>query len=191
MVKAAIACAAALAAAAAAAAPVTYTLDPNHTYPSFEADHFGGLSVWRGKFDSSSGRVVLDRAARTGTVEVTVDTSSINFGNPPLNEHAKSADMFDVARFPQATYRGTLTKFRGDAPTEVDGELTLHGVTKPVVLKILQFKCMVNPMSKKQVCGADAEGTFNRADFGIDYGRAYGFKMGVTLRIEVEGVRAD
>jgi polyisoprenoid-binding protein YceI len=76
-------------------------------------------------------------------------------------------------------------------PTEVEGELTLHGVTKPVLLKINQFKCMVNPMSKKEVCGADAEGTFSRADFGIDYGKQYGFKQEVKLRIEVEGARAD
>jgi polyisoprenoid-binding protein YceI len=191
MLKVAIACAAASMSAGVLAAPVTYTLDPNHTYPSFEADHFGGLSIWRGKFDSSSGRVVLDREAKTGTVEVTVQTASIDFGNPPLNEHAKSADMFDVAKYPQATYVGTLTKFRGDVPTEVDGRLTLHGVTRPVVLTIRQFKCIINPMVKKQVCGADAEGTFNRADFGVDFGRTYGFKMNVTLRIQVEGVRAD
>jgi polyisoprenoid-binding protein YceI len=191
MLKAAIACAtAALMSAGAVAAPVTYNLDPNHTYPSFEADHFGGLSIWRGKFDSSSGRVVLDREAKTGTVEVTVQTASIDFGNPPLNEHAKSADMFDVAKYPQATYAGTLTKFHGDVPTEVDGRLTLHGVTRPLILAIRQFKCIVNPMMKKEVCGADAEGTFNRADFGIDYGRAYGFRMNVKLRIQVEGVRA-
>ncbi len=191
MHKVAIAFATASMSAGALAAPVTYTLDPNHTYPSFEADHFGGLSVWRGKFDSSSGRVVLDREAKTGSVEVTVQTASIDFGNPPLNEHAKSADMFDVAKYPQATYVGTLTKFHGDSPTEVDGRLTLHGVTRPVVLTIRQFKCIINPMVKKQVCGADAWGTFNRADFGVDFGRAYGFKMNVTLRIQVEGVRAD
>ncbi len=192
MLKAAMAWAAAtFVSAAALATPVTYNLDPNHTYPSFEADHFGGLSIWRGKFDSSSGRVVLDREAKTGTVEVRVQTASIDFGNPPLNEHAKSADMFDAAKYPVATYVGTLTKFHGDMPTEVDGRLTLHGVTRPVVLAIHQFKCMLNPMEKKEVCGADALGTFNRADFGIDYGRNFGFKMNVTLRIEVEGVRAD
>lgn len=191
MLKATLACLTTLAAGSALATPVTYNLDPNHTYPSFEADHFGGMSILRGKFDSSSGKVVLDKDAKTGTVEVVVDTSSIDFGHPKLNEHVKSPDMFDVAKYPQATYKGKLAKFKDGAPTAVEGELTLHGVTKPVVLKIHQFKCMINPTSKKEVCGADAEGSFSRADFGIDYGKQYGFNQDVKLRIEVEGLRAD
>src|ERR1700729_4571346 len=91
--------------------PVTYTVGPAHTYPSFEADHFGGLSVWRGKFDKTSGTILLDKAKGTGTVDVTVDAASIDFGNPKLNEHAKSAELFDVAKYPPATYQGTLTNF--------------------------------------------------------------------------------
>ncbi len=183
--------AAAVTAFAASAAPVTYQLDPNHTYPSFEADHFGGLSVWRGKFDSSSGRVVLDREGHTGTVQVVIDAASIDFGNHALNEHAKAADMFDVARFPTATYTGRLVAFHGEVPTAVQGSLTLHGVTRPLVLIIRQFKCIMNPLIKKQVCGADAEGTFNRAQFGVNAGQAYGFDMTVRLRIQVEGVRVE
>ncbi len=173
------------------AAPVTYNVDPNHTYPSFAADHFGGLSVWRGKFDKSSGTIVLDKGAGSGTVEITVDASSIDFGHPKLNEHARSAEMFDVAKFPTATYKGKLVKFKDGAPTEVEGELTLHGVTKPMTLTIDQFKCIVNPLIKKEVCGADASGTLNRSDFGIDYGQKYGFKQEVKLSIQVEAVRAS
>ena len=172
------------------AAPVTYDVDPNHTYPSFEADHFGGLSVWRGKFDKSSGSIVLDKDKGAGKVNITVDASSIDFGNQKLNEHARSPEMFDVTKFPEAVYKGTLEKFKGGAPTEVKGELTLHGVTKPVTLTINQFKCIINPMSKKEVCGADASGTFNRSDFGISFGDKYGFKQEVKLQIQVEGVRA-
>lgn len=173
------------------AAPVTYDVDPNHTYPSFEADHMGGLSVWRGKFDRSSGTVVLDKDQSTGTVKITVDTSSIDFGHPKLNEHAKSNEMFDVQKYPQAVYEGKLTKFKNGVPTEVEGQLTLHGVTKPVKLTVNQFKCMINPMSKKEVCGADASATFNRSDFGINFGDKYGFKQEVKLQIQVEGVRAS
>jgi polyisoprenoid-binding protein YceI len=176
---------------AALAAPVTYELDPNHTYPSFEADHMGGLSILRGKFNTSSGKVVLDKEAKTGTVEVSIDTSSLDFGHDKLNEHAKGPDMFNVAKYPTATYKGKLTKFKGDAPGEIDGELTLNGVTKPVTLKINQFLCKQHPMKKKEVCGADAEGTFNRADFGISFGQQNGFKQDVKLRIEAEGVKAD
>jgi polyisoprenoid-binding protein YceI len=177
---------ASLAAGAALAAPVTYQVDPAHTYPSFEADHFGGLSVWRGKFDSSSGSIVLDREAGTGTVNITVDTASIDFGHTKLNEHTKSPEMFDVQKFPTATYKGTLTNFKSGAPTEVRGELTLHGVTKPLNLTINSFLCKPTPPANKERCGADASGTLNRADFGIDYGEKYGFSMKVKLAIQVE-----
>jgi polyisoprenoid-binding protein YceI len=175
---------------AAIAAPITYDVDPNHTYPSFEADHFGGLSNWRGKFEKSSGTIVIDKDKGSGTVDITIDAASIDFGHAKLNDHAKSAEIFDVAKFPTATYKGTLAKFKDGAPTEVEGQLTLHGVTKPVKLTVNQFKCMVNPMSKKEVCGADASATINRSDFGVNFGEKFGFKQEVKLQIQVEGIRA-
>jgi polyisoprenoid-binding protein YceI len=178
---------AALVSASAFAAPVTYVLDPNHTFPSFEADHMGGLSVWRGKFTSNSGKVVYDKEAKSGSIDVTVNMSSVNFGVPKLDEHAKSAEMFDVAKYPTATYSGKFTKFNGAAPTEAEGTLTMHGVTKPLTLTINSFLCKPNPMSKKEVCGADASATFNRSDFGVNFGDKYGFKQDVKLSIQVEG----
>jgi polyisoprenoid-binding protein YceI len=173
------------------AAPVTYVLDPTHTFPSFEADHMGGLSMWRGKFDASSGKVVYDKVAKAGSINVTVDMSSINFGMPKLDEHAKSAEMFDVAKFPTATYTGKFTKFDGASPTEAEGTLTMHGVTKPLTLTINSFLCKQNPMSKKEVCGADASAIFNRSDFGVNFGDKYGFKQEVKLQIQVEGSPAS
>ena len=181
----------AILAGTAMAAPVTYKIDPAHTYPSFEADHMGGLSVWRGKFDTSSGTVVLDKEKSTGTVDITVDATSIDFGHAKLNEHAKTPDMFDAAKFPTATYKGTLAGFKDGAPTEVKGELTLHGVTKPVTLKIDKFLCKPNPMTKKEVCGADATAMINRGDFGIGYGGNFGFNMETKLAIQVEAIRQD
>jgi polyisoprenoid-binding protein YceI len=181
----------AIVAGAALATPAIYKIDPNHTYPSFEADHMGGLSVWRGRFRSTSGTVTLDTEGQTGDVDVTVDTSSIDFGMDKLDEHAKTAEMFDVAKYPTATYKGKLAKFKNGAPTEVDGEFTLHGVTKPLNLEIRSFKCQPNPMTKKLTCGADAAATFDRADYGIDFGKAYGFNMTVKLAIQVEAVKAD
>jgi polyisoprenoid-binding protein YceI len=181
----------ALVAGAALAEPVTYQIDPAHTYPSFEADHFGGVSVWRGKFDHSSGTIVLDREKGTGTVDVTVDAASIDFGMPKLNEHAKTADMFDVQKYPTATYKGKLTDFKDGAPTRVVGDFTLHGVTRPLSLTITEFLCKTYPQDKKEHCGADVHGTFNRADYGINFGDKYGFKMQVKLAIQVEGVRAS
>jgi len=171
------------------AAPVTYDIDPGHTYPSFEADHMGGLSIWRGKLDKTTGTVVLDKEKGTGTVDITVDTSSIDFGHEKLNEHARGPDLFDVAKYPTATYKGKLVKFKNGAPTEVDGEFTLHGVTKPLTLTINQFLCKPNPITKKETCGADASATFNRKDYDMAYGEAYGFKMDVKLSIQVEAAR--
>jgi polyisoprenoid-binding protein YceI len=178
---------AALACASAIAAPVTYTLDPAHTYPSFAADHFGGLSVWRGKFNSTSGKVVYDKDAKSGSLDVTIDINSINFGMPKLDEHAKSAEIFDAAKYPTATFSGKFTKFNGSAPAEAQGTLTMHGVTKPVTLKIDSFKCIQSPLTKKEVCGVEVSSTINRADFGVNYGDKYGFNQEVKLQIQAEG----
>jgi len=173
----------------AAFAADTYQLDPNHTYPSFAADHFGGLSVWRGKFTKSSGTVTLDRQAKTGTVDVTIDAATIDTGNKKLDEHLVGNEFFDVAKYPTATYKGTEIKFDGDKPVEVIGTLTLHGVTKPVNLKIESFKCMPHPMLKREVCGVEASTMFDRDEFGIDMGKKYGFKMETALRIQAEGIK--
>jgi polyisoprenoid-binding protein YceI len=178
-----------LAASSAFAEPTTYKIDPDHSHPAFEADHFGGLSVWRGVFAKTSGTITMDKSASTGAVDVTVTTSSVEFGNKKLNEHVSGPEILDTEKFPRATYKGTLSDFKDGAPTTVKGELTLHGVTKPLALKIVTFKCMMNPMLKKDVCGADAEGTINRAEFGVNYGQQFGFKQDVLLRIQVEGIK--
>ena len=179
----------ALGAGNALAAPVTYKIDSNHTYPSFEADHFGGVSVWRGKLNSSAGTIVYDKESGTGTVDVEMDVASIDFGNDKLNEHAKSDQMFDVAKFPKATFSGKLAGSKNGSPTQIDGSLTLHGVTKPVTLKINSFKCITDMQSKKERCGADASGTINREEFGVSFGKPMGFNQEVKLLIQVEGLR--
>lgn len=179
----------ALAMTAAIAKPVTYNIDPTHTFPSFEADHMG-VSVWRGKFNKTTGKILLDKAAGAGTLEVTVDANSIDFGLDIMNDKAKSAELFDTAKYPQAHYKGKLDAFVNGAPTQVVGELTLHGVTKPLTLKINSFKCIPHPMVKLDLCGADAQATINRDEFGIDAGKPYGFRMDVTLRIQVEALQA-
>ena len=165
----------------------SYTIDPGHTYPSFEADHMG-ISVLRGKFNKTSGTVTLDRAAKTGTIDIAIDPSSLDFGHEKLNVHAKGPDMFDVAKFPTVTYKAKSIKFNGDVPASVDGELTLHGVTKPVTLTSNKFKCINPPMLKKEVCGADATAEFKRSDFGISYGLPL-LAPEVKLSIEVEAFK--
>jgi len=173
--------------AQALALPVTYEIDSNHTYPAFEADHLGGLSVWRGKITATTGTVTLDKELQTGSVTITMDMGSIDFGHAGLNDHAKQAEIFDVAQFPTATYVGRLVNFRDGAPTTVEGELTLHGVTQPVTLTINKFLCKQHPMARREVCGADASASINRADFGVSYGQPL-FDMGVNLRISIEAL---
>lgn len=177
-------------ASAAWAAPVTYQIDPAHTFPSFEADHMG-VSVWRGKFNNSSGKVILDKAAAQGNLEVTIDATSIDFGLDAMNSKARSDELFDTAKYPTATYKGRLEGFANGSPSRVAGELTLHGVTLPVVLQINSFKCVPHPMFKRELCGADAQATIKRDEFGIDAGKPYGFKMDVVLRIQVEALATE
>jgi polyisoprenoid-binding protein YceI len=167
----------------------TYTIDPSHTYPSFEADH-KGISVLRGKFTKNSGTITLDRQAKTGSLDITIDATSIDFGHEKLNNHAKTADMFDVEKFPTATYKSKSISFKGDVPATIEGELTLHGVTKPLTLTINKFKCISDAMMKREVCGADASAEFSRADFGIVYGLPR-FAPEVKLAIQVEAVKQN
>ncbi|CAE6687473.1 YceI family protein [Paraburkholderia nemoris] len=171
------------------AAETTYQLDPTHTYPSFEADHFGGVSIWRGKFNRSSGKVTIDREARTGTLEATIDMTSVDIGNDTLDTALKSSKFFDATQFPTAVYKGTSMTFKGDVPVEVIGALTLHGVTKPLNLKIESFKCFQNPLLKREVCGTESTASFDRSDFGVDMGKTYGFRMQTVLHIQAEGIR--
>jgi polyisoprenoid-binding protein YceI len=189
-----ISCVLAVAAAAAfalqvAAAPVTYQVDPDHTYPSFEADHMG-ISVWRGKMNKTEGSVSYDKADGSGSVEVKIDMASIDFGQRQLNGWARGKDFFDTDSHPYATFKGRFAEIVNRTPTKLDGELTLNGIAKPVTLKINSLKCTVHPIVKRELCGADAVGTFNRDEFGLSAGKEYGFKMDVTLRIQVEALQA-
>ena len=175
------------AAVPAQAAEATYRVDPEHTYPSFEADHMG-LSLWRGKFNRTEGSIALDKSAETGSVDVRIDVTSVDFGHEKLNEGAQGKELFDTAGYPQATYRGRLQAFADGKPGEVVGDFTLRGVTRPLTLKILTFKCTPHPVFKREVCGADAEGSFQRDEYGMTAGKEYGFDMTVKLRIQVEAI---
>lgn len=178
----------AAASAIAMGAPVSYEIDPNHTYPSFEADHMG-ISFWRGKFNRTSGTLVVDKTAGTGNVDVSIDMDSVDFGLDSMNEQARTAEFFDTTKYPKATYQGRLEDFVDGAPTRVTGELTLHGITRPVELKIDLFKCIPHPMYERELCGANATATFKRDDFGLAAGKDYGFNMDVNLRIQMEAIQ--
>jgi polyisoprenoid-binding protein YceI len=178
-------------AATALATPATYQVDPDHTFPHFETDHMGGLSVWRGLFKETTGVVVLDKEAKTGSVDITIKTATADLGLPQLNKEVIGPKFLDTAKYPTATYVGKLTQFEAGAPTTVEGNFTLHGVTKPLKLKINSFKCIPHPLNKRELCGADAIGTFNRDDFDVGFGKQYGFKQEVALRIQIEALKQD
>ena len=176
-------------AATAQAAPVTYNIDPMHTYPSFEADHMG-ISTWRGKFDHTTGTVTLDRDAGTGNVDIVIDMKSADFGLPALDKAARGKELFEADKYPKAHFKGTLEGYTNGTPTKAVGTLEMHGKTNPVTLDIRKFKCIPHPMLKREVCGADVYTTLDRSAFGIDAGKAYGFSMAVELRIQVEAIAA-
>ena len=157
-----------LIAGTAQAAPETYTIDPTHTFPSFEINHLG-FSTQRGRFNKSSGSIVLDRAAKKANVDITIDTNSISTGFDKLETHLRAEDFFNTAKFPTITFKSTGAKFEGDKLAAVSGNLTMHGVTKSVTLTVTAFHCGMNPVYKKDACGADAETTIKRSEFGINY----------------------
>jgi polyisoprenoid-binding protein YceI len=169
------------------AAPETYTVDPKHTFPSFEVSHLG-FSTQRGRFNASSGKVVLDRAAQKGSIDVVIDARSVDTGLDKLEEHLRGEDFFNVAKYPSITFKSSSVKFNGELPVAAEGELTLLGVTKPVTLTITSFKCGVHPISKKDTCGADATTSILRSDYGLKYALpAVGDQ--VKLNIQVEATR--
>ena len=179
---------------AATAAPESYTLDPYHTYPHFAVDHLGVSLMW-GRFDRSSGKFTLDRAAKKGSLDLIVETASLSTGDNDKgarprsrDEHLRGADFFNVAEFPRMTFKAGDVKFSGDNPTEVSGELTLLGVTKPLTLKVERWVCKDHPFSKKPMCGGNASGSLKRTDFGMKYGvPAVGDE--IRLYVEFEGLK--
>ena len=177
-------------AAFAQAAPSTYDIDPTHTYPSFEADHMG-LSHWRGKLNKSAGTIVYDKATGAGSVDVKMDLASIDFGLDAMNAWATGEKFFNVEKNPSATFKGRFDGAKAGVPTQVVGELTLNGKTRPLTLTVHQLKCVPHPMLKRELCGADASGSFNREEFGLGAGKDYGFKMEVNLRIQVEAIAKE
>jgi polyisoprenoid-binding protein YceI len=174
----------------AGASAQVYNIDSSHTYPSFEADHMG-LSIWRGKFTKTTGKIVLDRQSTTGgNVEIVIDASTVDFGHAKMNEKARGDEMFNVAKFPNVLFKSTALKYEGERLVIVDGEMTMLGVTKPLSLRVTHFKCVLHPLHKREVCGADAHGRFDRSDFGMNIGLPR-FSPEIKLAIQVEGIKAD
>ena len=166
---------------------VSYAIDPTHTFVTWEALHFG-TSTNRGRFDKKEGRVEIDRAAKTGAVDITIDMASITTGVAPFDGHLKSKDFFDVATHPTARFQASGFSFDGTKVTAVKGTLTMLGKTQPVELKASRFNCYDNPMLKREVCGGDFETTIQRSLFGSTYGLP-GIPDNVRLLVQVEAVK--
>ena len=168
-----------------AAAEDTYTIDPVHSQPIFEVQHMG-FSLQRGSFGKATGKVTLDRAAKKGSIEVTIDTTSIKTIDPKLDINVKSENFFNVEKYPSMTFKSTKLIFDGDRVVGVDGDLTLLGVTKPVTLKVANEVCGEHPMNKKPMCGAEATATVKRSEWGMKYAlpKAVGDDVHIIIPIE-------
>ncbi len=165
----------------------TYTLDPTHTFVTWEALHFG-TSTNRGRFDKKEGKVEIDRTAKTGKIDITIDMASISTGVAPFDSHLKGKDFFDVANHPTARFQASGFSFDGTKVSAVQGTLTMLGKTQPVELKASRFNCYDNPIFKREVCGGDFETTLQRSQWGSTYGLP-GIPDNIRLLVQVEAIK--
>ncbi len=165
----------------------SYSIDPTHTFVSFEVSHFG-TSTARGRFDKKDGSIQFDRAGKTGKLDITIDMASINTGVAPFDKHLQSADFFNAAAHPTARFVADGFTFDGDKVTRINGTLTLLGKTGPVVLTTSRFNCYDNPIFKRQVCGGDFETTIKRSQWGMSYGLP-GIPDDVKLLVQAEAIK--
>ena len=166
------------------AAPETYVIDGTHTLPRFSYSHFG-YSTQLSRFDKTAGKITIDRVAKTGSVDVTIDTTSVDTGYPLFNEHIQGEDFLSTAKFPKTTFTSSKVNFDGDKVSTIDGILTLKGVSKPVTLTVTSFMCMPHPMVKKDACGANATAVVKRTDFNMGkYAPYVGDEVTITIPVE-------
>lgn len=176
---------------AASASAASYTIDPTHTFVTFEIDH-NGTTTNRGRFDTIEGTIAFDRAAKTGKVDATVQIASIDTGTPAFNKHLQSADIFNVAQFATARFVSDRFEFDGDKVKAIDGQLTFLGQTHPVKLEAEKFNCYANQMLQgREVCGGDFEVTLDRSQWGSQYGLNWGAAKDVKVIIQIEAVKGE
>lgn len=175
------------AATTALAAPETYVIDSNHSKPRFSYSHFG-YSTQLSRFDKATGKIVIDKAAKQGSIDVVIDTTSVNTGFALFNEHIQGVDFFDTTKFPTATFTSKKMNFKDDKVASVDGTLTIKGISKPVTLTVTSFMCMPHPMVKKDACGANATVVVKRSDFNMSKHVPY-VSDEVTIDIPVEAIK--
>jgi len=144
-----------------------FAVDKNHAKIIFSTTHFG-TSVYYGLFTDFDAKLAFDpKAVTKSALDVTVNLNGIDTTNPKLDAHLKSADFFDVEHFPAASFKSTKIEVTGATTGKITGDLTLHGVTKPVTLDATFLGGLTNPMSKAYVLGFNASGVIKRSEFGI------------------------
>lgn len=173
--------------APALATPETFVIDGSHTLPRFSYSHLG-YSTQLSRFDKTTGTITYDKVAKTGSVDITIDTKSVDTGSSVFNEHIQGADFFDTAKYPTATFKSTKVNFDGEKPSTIEGNLTIKGVTKPVVLKVTSFQAMPHPMLKKDAIGANATVVIKRSEFNAGKYAPY-VSDEVTIDIPVEAIK--
>lgn len=174
-------------AGSALAAPETYVIDNSHTFPRFSYNHLG-YSTQLSQFNKTEGKIVFDKAAKTGAVEVVIDARSVSTGSAVFNEHIQGEDFLDTAKHPTASFKSTQVKFDGDKPVAIEGQLTLKGVTRPATLTVTGFQAMPHPMLKKDAIGANATTTVKRTDFNMGKYAPY-VSDEVTITLSLEAVK--
>ena len=167
--------------------PASYTLDPTHTFVHWEVLHMGTSTI-RGRFDKAAGRVEFEPKAQRLDVTIRIDTASVNSGVAPLDTLLRGSAMLDVAASPQATFTSGSARFEGEVPKEVRGQLTLRGTTQPVTLRNLRWKCGLNLLFRREVCGGDFEAQIDRSTFGITHSLPF-VADPVRLLVQVEGIK--
>nr|WP_295833613.1 YceI family protein [uncultured Azospirillum sp.] len=171
------------------AAPVSYKIDPAHTAVAFIVNHVGFSNVI-GRFDTVGGDVTFDKdAVEKSVVNVTIDTTSVDTNHAKRDEHLRSPDFFNAKEFPKMTFKSTKIEKTGDKTGKLHGDLTMLGVTKPVVLDVTFNKDGVSPASKLETAGFSARGTVKRSEFGMKYG-VPAIGDDIQLLIEVEAVKS-
>ena len=152
--------------AAPALAAEEYAVDSSHTFPTFEVRHLN-FSTQRGRFNKTSGLIALDRAKKTGSINLLIDVASLDMGFDTWDEHMAAEEWFDTANHPTISFTSKSLQFQGDRVVGADGTLTIRGVSRPVQLKVENFRCGPHPMLKKVMCGADVSTTIKRSEFGM------------------------
>ena len=169
-----------------ASAQEVYVGDAPHTWAYFETGHFG-ISWVRGRFKTGA-KVMLDRAAKKGSIDAVIDATSLDTGYEARDKQVRSENYLDVEKFPTITFKSDNLKFDGDNLVGADGDLTIMGVTKPVSLNVTMFRCLPHPVNKREMCGAEANTAIKRSEWGIKRG-AVGIGDDVKIAIQIEAYK--